>query len=95
MCECCVWWSRQSNALYCAAEIAKIPGLSVNRPEGAMYIMVRLEKGAFPAFANDYDFAQALLLEEGVFVLAGKVRLLWVTAWLCLLGHQCCVSLCL
>lgn len=65
----------QRNALFCAAEVAKIPGLSVNRPEGAMYIMVRLEEGAFPSFATDYDFAQALLLEAGVFVLPGKVRM--------------------
>ena len=39
----------EENALFCASEVETIPGLSVNRPQGAMYIMVRAWRCALPA----------------------------------------------
>lgn len=36
-------------------------GLSVIRPEGAMYMMVQIHTGAFRDIASDSDFARLLL----------------------------------
>jgi tyrosine aminotransferase len=60
----------QANKVYDAC--AAVPGLTCIRPQGAMYVMVRIQLDRFPQFASDAAFAQALLTEENVMVLPGS-----------------------
>ncbi|CEP01204.1 Tyrosine aminotransferase [Plasmodiophora brassicae] len=61
----------RDNAERCVRHIDRIEGLSCVAPQGAMYLMVRIDLGAFAGFQNDMDFSQALLTEQSVFVLPG------------------------
>ncbi|RCW27993.1 aminotransferase class I/II-fold pyridoxal phosphate-dependent enzyme, partial [Pseudidiomarina tainanensis] len=48
-----------------------IPGVSVNSPQGAMYLFVHLDPELYP-IENDQDFAMQLLQQEKVLVVPGS-----------------------
>lgn len=52
--------------------VAAVKGLTVVRPQGAMYCMVSFDVAEFPSFTTDVEFAQALLRDQQVFVLPGS-----------------------
>eukprot|EP00003_Mantamonas_plastica_P027673 TRINITY_DN6012_c0_g1_i4.p1 TRINITY_DN6012_c0_g1~~TRINITY_DN6012_c0_g1_i4.p1 ORF type:complete len:194 (-),score=75.71 TRINITY_DN6012_c0_g1_i4:15-596(-) len=62
----------QESAMYCVERLEKMQGLTVIKPEGAMYVMTRIDIDAFPDFKDDREFAQALISEQSVFVLPGQ-----------------------
>ena len=41
-------------------------------PDGAMYMMVGLDRKAFPAFKSSIDIVEGLVREESVFCLPGE-----------------------
>lgn len=49
----------------------RCPGLCVIKPQGAMYLMVRIDIERFPSFSDDRQFAEALIAEQQVVVLPG------------------------
>ena len=71
------WLSDVMNSLECAARtcaerVSKIKGLSTaSSPEGAMYVLVKLDLDAFRGCSSDVLFAEELLAEESVLVLPG------------------------
>ncbi|XP_018017685.1 tyrosine aminotransferase [Hyalella azteca] len=62
----------QVNARYCYESVQKMPGLTPILPQGAMYMMVRINMDEFPEFATDLEFVEAMVAEESVFCLPGK-----------------------
>lgn len=62
----------EENAKFFAKELTKIEGLSCQQPQGALYIMVKIDEGAFPEFHDDVAFQQALEDEENVQVVPGS-----------------------
>lgn len=49
------------------------PGLTVTAPQGAMYMMIRIDCSLYDgAIENDVEFTKLLLEEENVFVLPGR-----------------------
>ncbi|KAJ2001496.1 hypothetical protein GGI04_003711 [Coemansia thaxteri] len=62
----------ESNARILETEINKIPGLSVITPQGAMYIMVKIDLDSFADIENDADFCHKLKWEESVEILPGE-----------------------
>nr|CAG8586957.1 11158_t:CDS:2 [Entrophospora candida] len=61
----------EENARLSAEILAKIPGLNVIIPEGAMYIMFGINFNQFKDFKNDVDFTEKLVQEESVLCLPG------------------------
>lgn len=61
----------QLNAEYCVDRLSKIFGLVPVAPQGAMYIMTKVDLNAFHDIVDDTDFTQKLMLEEFVMVLPG------------------------
>ena len=59
-----------SNAAFSAERLARVPGLSVSAPQGAMYLMLGLDAARF-GVRDDVDFSQQLLAQTNVFVLPG------------------------
>ena len=60
-----------TNARAAQVALSSIPGISVNPPAGAMYLLFSVPRGS--AFGRDDGaFARALLAEENVFVLPGS-----------------------
>lgn len=56
-----------------AFEVLKdVPGLWPIMPEGAMYMMVKIDIECFPQFQDEMDFLQQLVREQSVFCLPGK-----------------------
>ena len=54
-------------------KLQNCPGLTVAAPQGAMYIMIRINCSLYDnAIRNDVEFAKLLLDEENVFVLPGR-----------------------
>lgn len=62
----------KSHADTLVRRLVTIPGLKTVEPQGAMYLMVKVEEGAFPELPDGTIFAQRLLAEENVFVLPGE-----------------------
>eukprot|EP01103_Thecamoeba_quadrilineata_P019761 TRINITY_DN8159_c0_g1_i1.p1 TRINITY_DN8159_c0_g1~~TRINITY_DN8159_c0_g1_i1.p1 ORF type:complete len:447 (+),score=45.42 TRINITY_DN8159_c0_g1_i1:95-1342(+) len=62
---------KHSQFLY--STLKELPGLVPIRPNGAMYMMVKIELGQFEDITGDIDFSQKLLREECVFVLPGSI----------------------
>lgn len=67
----------QKQAFYSMERIEKIPGLDIIRPQGAMYVMVRIDAKRFSEatngeIADDVEFCKALLKEESLVVLPGQ-----------------------
>merc|ERR1712107_451232 len=49
-----------------------IPGLMPVMPQGAMYMMVKIDRTRFPGFKSDLQFVERLVAEQSVFCLPGK-----------------------
>ncbi|KAG3244409.1 Tyrosine aminotransferase [Phytophthora idaei] len=62
----------ENNAKFTIDTLAKIPGLEVVVPQGAMYAMVKVRTEVLTKIKDDFDFTQKLLDEESVFVLPGQ-----------------------
>ncbi|DBA03226.1 TPA: hypothetical protein N0F65_011585 [Lagenidium giganteum] len=62
----------EQNSAYTTQELSKVPGLHVVVPQGAMYVMVRIDTNALKDIKDDCDFTQKLLDEESVMVLPGQ-----------------------
>jgi len=62
----------QDNARLAYTAVRAIPGLSPVVPQGAMYMMVRIEMEKFPEFSTDLEFVEKLVSEQSVFCLPGK-----------------------
>ncbi|KAJ2727010.1 hypothetical protein GGI07_000127 [Coemansia sp. Benny D115] len=62
----------EANARILEHELSKVPGLEVISPQGAMYIMVKLDLAAFTDISDDADFYHKLKWEESVEVLPGE-----------------------
>lgn len=62
----------QANAKVAYEHLSKIPGLKPIMPQGAMYMMVGMDKELFPAFDTDLEIVQAMIKEQSVFCLPGK-----------------------
>ncbi|KAH7366527.1 hypothetical protein KP509_18G082700 [Ceratopteris richardii] len=59
-------------AKLCCSRIQRIPGLDCpSKPQGSMFIMVKLNMTMFPELRDDIGFAYALATEESVIVLPG------------------------
>ena len=62
-----------AQALFLSDQIRLIPGLQPIKPQGAMYLMVRILTEEFPeALNDDVKFSSGLLVEEMLFVLPGS-----------------------
>ena len=67
-----VRYTLEKQAMILCHELEACAGLSVIKPEGAMYAMVKIDLSRFDmAIRSDIDFANLLLEEENVFVLPG------------------------
>lgn len=65
--------SLREGAEFSAHRVSNIKGLStVTPPEGAMYVLVRVDLDAFRGCSTDTLFAEELLAEESVLVLPGE-----------------------
>jgi tyrosine aminotransferase len=63
----------EANARFTCERLGKVPGLTVAVPQGAMYVMVRVDFDSLDgSIRNGAEFVQALLDEESVLVLPGK-----------------------
>lgn len=63
----------QHQAHIICSSLADVDGLTVLRPDGAMYAMIRLNIDRLDkSIQNDVDFTTRLLEEENVFVLPGS-----------------------
>lgn len=58
--------------IYCLKQIATIPGLSVNEPDGAFYLFISIEKLFGKKYPTATAWAEALLEEEKVAVVPGE-----------------------
>ncbi|MCO5611288.1 hypothetical protein L7F22_065540 [Adiantum nelumboides] len=62
----------QEGAKFCCKRIQKIPGLECpSKPQGSMFIMVKINMAMFVELRDDIGFASALATEESVIVLPG------------------------
>ena len=62
----------KANADYIYSRISRLPGLTVNRPQGAMYALVSLNLRRFKDIRSSQEFAEKLAWEQGVVVLPGE-----------------------
>jgi tyrosine aminotransferase len=61
-----------TNACIVADGLSVIPGVTPIVPQGAMYVMIRIDSAQFTDIADDVEFCQMLLTEESVFMLPGQ-----------------------
>jgi len=62
----------EENAKYAFERFENVPGLYPVMPDGAMYMMVGLDRKAFPEFANCLKIVEGMVREQSVFCLPGK-----------------------
>ena len=62
----------QNNAKLAFTKLRGIPGLMPVMPQGAMYMMVKIDRTRFPGFKSDLQFVERLVAEQSVFCLPGK-----------------------
>jgi len=62
----------EENAKYAFERFESVPGLYPVMPDGAMYMMVGLDRKAFPEFANCLKIVEGMVREQSVFCLPGK-----------------------
>merc|ERR1712123_567473 len=62
----------KKNADLAFKKLRGVPGLMPVMPQGAMYMMVRVDMSRFPTISNDLQFVEKLVSEESVFCLPGK-----------------------
>lgn len=60
------------NAAFTLERLQNVPGLQLIVPQGAMYVMVKIDVDRYPDLQDDCEFVQKLLDEEAVFVLPGQ-----------------------
>jgi len=60
------------NANLAYNKLRAVPGLMPVMPQGAMYMMVRVDMSRFPQFKNDLHFVESLVSDQSVFCLPGK-----------------------
>ena len=58
----------QNNAKLAFTKLRGIPGLMPVMPQGAMYMMVRIDRSMFPGFKSDLQFVERLVAEQSVSV---------------------------
>lgn len=63
----------QKHASLICDRMSKLPGLTVVRPHGAMYMMLGIKPDNFADLADDIQFAKALLTEENLSILPGTI----------------------
>eukprot|EP00842_Homolaphlyctis_polyrhiza_P002661 jgi/Hompol1/3396/HPOL_003220-RA len=63
----------ESNANISREMLKGIPGLTPIFPQGAMYLLLQIKIEEFEGIKNDFEFAEKLIEEEAVFVLAGQI----------------------
>ncbi|KAJ3272533.1 hypothetical protein HDV01_005484 [Terramyces sp. JEL0728] len=62
----------QGNAELCIELLQGCPGITVVKPEGAMYLMLKIEIEKFKDIVDDVDFVEKLVQEQSVLCLPGK-----------------------
>ncbi|KAJ2819108.1 hypothetical protein IWW50_005577, partial [Coemansia erecta] len=62
----------ETHARILETELAKAPGIEVISPQGAMYVMVKIDLESFSDIADDADFCHKLKWEENVEILPGE-----------------------
>lgn len=62
----------KTNAEYCYARAQAIPGIHPIKPQGAMYVMNRIEVDKMGDIEDDVDFCKKMLAEESVGLLPGS-----------------------
>lgn len=62
----------ENNAALAFEMLSVCPGLHPIRPQGAMYMMIRIEMDRFPTFSSDFHLIDSLVSEQSVFPLPGK-----------------------
>jgi len=62
----------ERNAKLAFQKLKGVPGLMPVMPQGAMYMMVRVDMSRFPQFNTDLQFVERLVSEQSVFCLPGK-----------------------
>ncbi|CAH0488701.1 unnamed protein product [Peronospora farinosa] len=62
----------EENATFTIETLARIPGLEVIVPQGAMYAMVKIRTDILTKIKDDLSLTQKLLDQEAVFVLPGQ-----------------------
>lgn len=62
----------QTSANIVSSSLRTVQGLTIVPPQGAMYLMMKIDTSEFKDIADDEEFAQKLVQEEHVFVLPGK-----------------------
>lgn len=62
----------EANARTLETGLSQVPGLEVISPQGAMYVMVKINLNEFKDITNDADFSHKLKWEESVEVLPGE-----------------------
>jgi len=62
----------QSNAKLAFKKLRGVPGMMPVMPQGAMYMMVRVDRARLPGFKSDLEIVERLVAEESVFCLPGK-----------------------
>lgn len=62
----------QKQAFYVSDRLEKIDGLTPIRPQGAMYVMIRVDASKFKGVKDGTDWANKLLNDEYVFCLPGS-----------------------
>jgi len=62
----------EHNAKLAFRKLRGVPGLMPVMPQGAMYMMVKMDRTRFPSFNTDLQFVERLVAEQSVFCLPGK-----------------------
>eukprot|EP00090_Calanus_glacialis_P032098 TRINITY_DN53259_c0_g1_i1.p1 TRINITY_DN53259_c0_g1~~TRINITY_DN53259_c0_g1_i1.p1 ORF type:complete len:524 (-),score=99.28 TRINITY_DN53259_c0_g1_i1:373-1944(-) len=62
----------KKNADLAFRKLRNVPGLMPVMPQGAMYMMVRVDMTRFPGITSDLQFVERLVSEESVFCLPGR-----------------------
>jgi tyrosine aminotransferase len=62
----------KSNADFLYSRISKLPCLTMNRPQGAMYALISLHLSQFRDIRTSQEFAEKLAWEQGVIVMPGE-----------------------
>jgi tyrosine aminotransferase len=62
----------KSNADFLYNRISKLPCLTMNRPQGAMYALISLHLSQFRDIRTSQEFAEKLAWEQGVIVMPGE-----------------------
>ncbi|KAI8899183.1 pyridoxal phosphate-dependent transferase [Globomyces pollinis-pini] len=62
----------EKNALLSVKLLSNIPGITVVAPQGAMYLMLKINIEEFKGFKDDVEFVEGLVREQSVLCLPGQ-----------------------